>query len=204
MSNIIRRVKFKAFLLKRLARRHGSADLVKRLYCCLVRPVFEYAAPVWDACSQHDTIAMERFQLSIARAILHVRRRQTHNVDVLATIVWPTLAWRRRRQKLSLLWDLLHGGGPPCLRSQVPSPVSSRCSYSFRNPLTLSLPSCRTSRRLKSFLPSSVALLNSLPISVVCCSSKRSFLQAVDKFFFLISFLTVCHRSQLFSHTFFP
>ena len=32
MSNIIRRVKFKAFLLKRLARRHGSADLVKRLY----------------------------------------------------------------------------------------------------------------------------------------------------------------------------
>ena len=34
VSNIIRRVKFKAFLLKRLARRHGSADLVKQLYCC--------------------------------------------------------------------------------------------------------------------------------------------------------------------------
>ena len=81
VSNIIRRVKFKVFLLKCLARRHGSAELVKRLYCCLVRPVFEYAAPVWDACSQHDTIAMERFQLSIARAILHVRRRQTHNVE---------------------------------------------------------------------------------------------------------------------------
>ena len=178
VSNIIRRVKFKAFLLKRLARRHGSADLVKRLYCCLVRPVFEYAAPVWDACSQHDTIAMERFQLSIARAILHVRRHQTHNVDVLATIGWPTLAWRRRRQKLSLLWDLLHGGGPPSLRSQVPSPVSSRCSNSFRNPLTLSLPSCRTSRRLKSFLPSSVALFNSLPISVVCCSSVQALISA--------------------------
>ena len=103
VSNINRRVKFKAFLLKRLARRHGSADLVtvKRLYCFLVRPVFEYAAPapIWDACSQLDTIAMERFQLSIARAILHVCRRQTHNVDVLATIGWPTLAWRRRRQK---------------------------------------------------------------------------------------------------------
>ena len=137
VSNIIRRVLFKAFLLKRLARRHGSADLVKRLYCCLVRPVFEYAAPVWEACSQHDTIAMERFQLSIATAILHVCRRQTHNVDVLATIGWPTMAWRRCRQKLSLLWDLMHGGGPPYLRSQVPSPVSSRCSYSFRNPLTI-------------------------------------------------------------------
>ena len=138
--------------------------------------------------------------LSIARAILHVRHRQTH-VDVLATIGWPTLAWHHRHQKLFLLWDLLHGGVPPSLRSQVPSPVSSCCSYSFRNPLTLSLPSCRTSRRLKSFLPSSVALFNSLPISVVCCSSKRSFLQAVDKFFL---FLTFCDRSQLFSHTFFP
>ena len=183
LSNVIRRVKFKAFLLKHLARRPGSADLVKRLYCCLVHPVFEYAAPVWDACSQRDTITIERFQLSIARPILHVHRRQMHNIDVLATTGWPTLAWRRRHQKLSLLWDLLHGGGPPFLCSQVPSPVSSRCSYSFRNPLTLSLPSCRTSRRLKSFLPSSVALFNSLPISVVCCSSKRSILQAVDEFF---------------------
>ena len=43
-----------------------------------------------------------------------------------------------------------------------------------------------------------------LLISVVSCSSKRSFLQAVDKCFFLISFLTVCYRSKLFSHTFFP
>ena len=118
-------------------------------------------------------------------------------VDVLATIGWPTLAWRRRRQKLSLLWDLLHGGGPPSLRSQVPSPVSSRCSYSFRNPLTLSLPSCRISRRLKSSLPSSVALFNSLPISSlpssvalfnslpisVVAPPSAHFCKAVDKFF---------------------
>ena len=204
VSNIIRRVKFTAISLKRLARRHRSADLDQRLYCCLVRPVLEYAVPVWDACSQHDTIAMEHFQLSIARAILHVRRRQTHNVDVLATICWPTLAWRCRRQKLSSLWDLLHGGGPPSLHSQVPSPVSSRCSYSFRNPLTLSLPSCRTSRRWKSFLPSSVALFNSLPISVVCCSSMRSFLLAVDKFFLPDKFSYGLSLVSTFSYTFFP
>ena len=102
----------------------------------------------------------------VARAILHVQHHQMHITDVVATIGWQTLAWRRRCQKLSLLWDLLHGGGPPSLRSQVPSPVSSRRAYSFRNPWSLSLPSCRTSRRPKSFLPSSVALFNSLPISV--------------------------------------
>ena len=169
--------------MKRLARRPGSAqaDFVKRLYCCLVRPVFEYAAPVWDACSQHDTIAMERFH--IARAVLHVRRRQMHNVDVLATIGWPTLAWRRRRQKLSLLWDLLHGGGLPSLRSQRSISCGLSLFLLFPQPFDALSSAQFTSRRLKSFLPSSVALFNSLPISVVCCSSKRSFLQAVDKFF---------------------
>ena len=67
LSNIIRRVKFKAFLLKRL----------------------EYAAPVWDACSQHDTIAMERFQLSIARAIF-IRLQSDHAHTTL--MCWPPSA----------------------------------------------------------------------------------------------------------------
>ena len=159
--NIIQWVKFKAFCWNAwLVVPLGSADLVKWLYCCLVRAVFEYAAPVWDPCSQHDTITMERFHLDLltARAILHVHHRQMHNIDVLATISRPTLAWHCCYQKLCLLRDLLHGGGAPSLRGQVPSPVFSHCSYSFRNPWTLSLPSCRTSRRLKYFLPSSVPL----------------------------------------------
>ena len=164
----------------------------------------QYAAPVWDACSQHDTIAMERFQLSMARAILHVRRRQTHNVDVLATIGWPTLAWRRRRQKLFLLWDLLHGGGPPSLRSQVPSPVSSRCSYSFRNPWRYLF------RRVVLPAVWSLFFLLLLLCLILCLSlffaapPTAHFCKLLISFFLLISFLTVCHRSRFFSYTFFP
>ena len=37
----------------------------------------------------------------------------------------PILAWRCCYQKLCLLRDLLHGGGAPSLRGQVPSPVFS-------------------------------------------------------------------------------
>ena len=137
------------------------------------------------------------------RAILHTRSCQMHNVEVLAIITLPALAWRRRRHKLSLLWDLLHGGCPPSPRSQVSSPVSPRCSLSL-NPLTLSLPSCRTSHRLKSFRPSSVALFNSLPISVVCCPSKGSFLQAVHKFFLPDEFSYGLFYVSTFSNNFFP
>ena len=179
----IQRVHFKVFTLKRLARRPGSCNLVKRLYLSLVRPALEYAAPVWDSCSRHDSLSLERVQLAVARAILRASRRSHHNVDVLSKIGWPSLAWRRRRYKLLLLWDLLHGGGPPSLRDQVPSSVSVRSHYSFRNPLSLSFPTCRTSHRLKSFLPSTIVLFNSLPSSVVSCSSKSAFARALDRHF---------------------
>ena len=140
------------------------------------------AAPPWDSCSKHDAMSLERVQLSVARAILPTSRRSCHNTDVLRKIGWPTLAWRRRRQKLLLLWDLLQGSGPPNLRNQV-SPASTRTQYCLRNPLSLAAPHCRTVHRLKSFLPSTVTLFNSLPSSAVSCTSKSSFKHAIDLHF---------------------
>ena len=48
---------------------------------------------------------------------------------------------------------------------------------------TLAAPHCRTVHRLKSFLPSTVTLFNSLPSSAVSCSSKSSFKHAIDLHF---------------------
>ena len=182
ITRLIHRVQFKVFTMKRLARRLGSESLVTRLFLSLVRPSLEYAAPAWDSCSKHDAMSLERVQLSVARAILRISRRSCHNTDVLRKIGWPTLAWRRRRQKLLLLWDLLQGSGPPNLRDQV-SPASTRTQYCLRNPLSLAAPHCRTVHRLKSFLPSTVTLFNSLPSSAVSCSSKSSFKHAIDLHF---------------------
>ena len=182
ITRLIHRVQFKVFTLKRLARRLGSESLVTRLFLSLVRPSLEYAAPAWDSCSKHDAMSLERVQLSVARAILRISRRSCHNTDVLRKIGWPTLAWRRRRQKLLLLWDLLQGSGPPNLRDQI-SPASTRTQYCLRNPLSLAAPHCRTVHRLKSFLPSTVTLFNSLPSPAVSCSSKSSFKHAIDLHF---------------------
>ena len=80
----------------------------------------------------------------------------------LGTLRWPTLAWRRRRSKLLLFWQLVHGLGPPCLQDKLSS-ASSRCKYSLRNPKSMEVPLCSTSAHLSSFLPSCSFLWNTLP-----------------------------------------
>ena len=150
------RLDHRVFILKRRANRAGSLDLVSIMYKGLVRPILEYAAVVWDACPKSDVIALERLQLSVAETILRLSRRSTSNIDVLHAIGWPTLAWRRRRLKLLCLWRLMHGDGPPALRARLPSNAYTRTDYSFHNPKSLAFPVCNKSRRLASFLPSTV------------------------------------------------
>ena len=89
----------------------------------------------------------------------------------------------RRRQKLSVLWDLLQQRGPPKLRDKVPRTAAQRCDYSLRNSSSPAIPLCRTFHRQNSFLPAFLPLFNSLPASVTSCSSKPAFLSALDKYF---------------------
>ena len=183
VNSLLQRQRFNIFLLKRLAQRRNSSEVVKKLYIGLVRPAFEYASAVWDNCTQQDRLALERAQLSIARSILRCPRRTSHSWEVLKKIDWPTLAWRRCRYKLMLLWDLLHGRGPPNLVKHIPKPVSDRCNFALRNACSIETPLCRTSHRSSSFLPASIALLNSLPLSVLSCTSRSMFFTELNKHF---------------------
>ena len=143
----------------------------------LVRPALEYASPVWDGCQKRDSVALERIQLAVARAVLRCSRRDVSHTETLRRIGWPTMEWRRRRQKLSVLWDLLQQRGPPKLCDKVPRTAAQRCDDSLRNSSSPAIPLCRTFHRQNSFLPASLALFN----SVTSCSSKPAFLSALDK-----------------------
>ncbi len=183
VKSILQRVNYRVYTLKRLAHRCESRFFVKRMFESLVRPILEFASPVWDSCRRSDQVVLERVQLSVARAVLRQSRISFSNRKVLQDIGWPTLAWRRRRYKLLLLWRLLHGDGPPSLCKAVPPLVSSRASYSFRNRNTVSFPCCSTVRRLKSFLPSAILLWNSLPSSITEAISSPSFISKLDLHF---------------------
>ena len=125
-----------------------------------------------------DFLQLERAQLSIARAILQASRQSLSNRDVLTKIGWPTLAWRRRRYKLFLFWQLTKGQGPPPLA--VPACVSTRASQTLRK-RTIVMPLCRL--ELIPFLPSCITLWNSLPLSIISCSSSPPFLSSLDSHF---------------------
>ena len=73
------KAKFHVFVLKRFAQRRNSAAIVKRLFVGLVRPALEYASLVWDGCLKRDSVALERIQLAVARAVyaVHVVTCQT-------------------------------------------------------------------------------------------------------------------------------
>ena len=184
IHNLLLRVGYRIHLLKRLAYRVASPLFVKQLYVCLLRPSLEYASPVWDgACLKKDSLVLERAQLSVARAILRRGRRCASNREVLEEIGWPTLAWRRRRSKLSLLWQLFHGQGPPSLQKVTGETAAVRTAHDLRNQLRVAHPLCRTKRRAQSFLPSTIAVWNQLPSDLCSSSSLPSFLSKLDHHF---------------------
>ena len=117
----------------------------------------EYAPTVWDGCPKRDSVALERIQLAVARAVLRCSRRDVSNMETLCRSGWPTLAWRCRRQKLSVLWDLLQQRGPPKLCDKVPRTAAQHCDYSLRNSSSPAIPLCRTFHCQNSFLPASLA-----------------------------------------------
>ena len=67
-------------------------------YKALVRPLLEYAAPVWDAYTANDEIeALEKIQQRAARWVTS-RHRQTSCVDsILEQLDWPPLQLRARK-----------------------------------------------------------------------------------------------------------
>lgn len=190
VKQLIHSVAGKVFLLKRLAfTARLPLPTLSLLYCCLVRPSLEYASCVWDDCSTADSHDLERLQLSLARSFLssHLGSSTVTSLsksEVLSLLSLPSLAWRRRRQKLYYFWSLKKGLGPPSLALKLPPAISERSSYSLRSSHSSQVPLCSSSKRLSSFLVSSCIIWNSLPASVASTDQSASlFKLSLDKFF---------------------
>lgn len=189
VHNVIRKAGWKVALLKRLAFRcRIPIPVFSLLFKTLVRPCLEYASCSWDNCTKSDIYSLERLQLSLAKAILSAHLgsfcvSQFSKSQLLSFLGWPTLSWRRRRQKLLLFWQLKNGLGPPSLTASLPSAISTRCSYSLRSAHSSQVPRCSSSAHLSSFIPSACILWNSLSPEITSATSASSFSRHLDNFY---------------------
>ena len=136
--------------LLRLMARDLPLPVASILYVYYVRPVLEYASPVWHGSLwEEDAMSLERIQASVARSLLQADWF-TPKEEHFRQLGWPALRWRREITSLTMFHKLLHSRPEPlseCL-FQYASATSAR---SRRKPFQLLLPHTRTTRYRESF-----------------------------------------------------
>ena len=78
-----------------------SQDAFWQLYKSLVRPILEYAAPVWSPYFIEDIVAIEKIQRRASRLALRQKRGEKNYEQCCSLLKWQTL--ERRREFLSLV-----------------------------------------------------------------------------------------------------
>ena len=73
----------------------SNSGAFSALYKSLVRPVLEYAAPVWNPYLVKDVLALERVQRRASRLALGQKRGEMDYENSLRKLKWPTLETRR-------------------------------------------------------------------------------------------------------------
>ena len=145
-------------------------------YKTFVRPILEYGCCVWDPHQQNQIIELEKVQKRAARFV-------TGNYDFtpgnsaknLTTLGWPTLAERRARNKLNILFKAKSGLVDISTEDLIPSaPGTRRSATDYR------IPQSTVDSHLHSFYPSTIRLWNSLPSSTKSCTDSDSFKRALE------------------------
>jgi len=163
-------------MLYRCFYRDCTPDTLRTLYISCVRPLLEYAVPVWDPHLVKDIHALESVQRFATKVCTKTWRDVSYS-ERLCILNLPTLQVRRMLLKLCLLYKIVHGNTfmPNC-------PVKFRHNqYSTRSGSNnIKVPFARTAGFYNTFFCYSTRLWNTLPVEVVSCSSLSSFKKACN------------------------
>ncbi|KAI8516655.1 hypothetical protein Bbelb_052360 [Branchiostoma belcheri] len=156
INYVVKQSSKRLFLLKQLKKFHlPHADLIT-VYICYVRPIVEYAAPVWSSClTKTQSKQLEGIQRRACRIILG--NQYTCYLEACSELSLPTLESRREELCTKFGRGLLNF---PLYRNWLPpyrGEVSSRHTRSATNLDTILT---KTERFRNSCIPYLVRLLN--------------------------------------------
>ena len=78
-------------------------------YASLVRSILEFSSSAWDPFYQKDIDRLERVQRKAARFVLNDYKPLSSVTSMLSQLGWKPLAERRRKHRLSLLYQIING-----------------------------------------------------------------------------------------------
>ena len=85
-----------------------SKEIKSRAYLTLVRPILEYASPVWDPHLVKDRDQIEKVQRAAAHWVSSDYCWSSSVSSMLNLLNWPTLFLRRKISKLQMFYKAIH------------------------------------------------------------------------------------------------
>ena len=132
-----------AFLARNIPR---CCRKVKQMaYTTYIRPIVEYASPVWDSHIKRNTNKIEMVQRRCARYVTGNFDRTSSLTSLLNYPSWPTLEERRRQYRIAVMYRILHNNW----QSFLTNTSSCTRSHSCR----LFVPFCKNHIYASSFFP---------------------------------------------------
>jgi hypothetical protein len=86
----------------------SSISIKEQAYKTLVRPLVEYASPVWDPHHQTDIRKLECVQRRAARFVLSSQHNRFSVTAMIQRLGWRSLEDRRRDARLTMLYKIDH------------------------------------------------------------------------------------------------
>ncbi len=149
-------------------------------YKALVRPVLEYASPVWDPVTTTCIDSLEKIQRRAARWAMQDYKRTSSVEAMLQELDWPSLQERRKVARLTSLYKYRNG----LLHIDTHHPPTIDCQKKSRrqtNSQAYDVPSHRTQYRQGTFFPKTIPEWNSLPESVATAPSLTAFASRLQR-----------------------
>ena len=140
--------------------RISSQSIRETAYKTYVRPILEYASTVWDPHEQQNIKNIENVQRRAARFVLRRYRNTSSVSNMLLQLQWPSLEYRRKLSRLSMLYKIRHGLSCVDFTEKLqPPPPRQRRGHNQQYSQT----NCRTQYQQSAFLPRTIKDWNSLP-----------------------------------------
>ena len=179
ISEISKKVSMAIGAMKRIRPCITTAAAVQT-YNSLILPHFDYCSPVWDGLNNELSEKLQKIQNRAARVITKTSY-DTRSRLLRKKLHWDTLAVRRKKQKVTLVFKTLNKKSPVYLQDLF-TPYCT--DYNLRNSeQKLALPIPRTNYLKRSFSYDGAILWNNLPQQVRIIDSLGQFKREINRIF---------------------